>query len=173
MDFWTLIKTRRSIRRFDKTRTVSDEDINKSLEAASWAPSAGNTQCGRYYVVKNPAVKEELAVKAGHQPFIGDATAVIVVCADLDAVGRSYGSRGRDTYALQETAAAIQNMLLAITELGLASCWIGAFDEDRAAKILKLEDNLRPVAMIPVAYPADNPRPPKRKTMDELVKWIA
>ncbi len=169
MDFWQLIRSRRSIRKFDKTKTVSDEDINKILEAAIWAPSAGNTQCGRYYVVKNPAIKEDLAIKAGHQPFINDATAVIVVCANIDAVGRSYGSRGRDTYALQDTAAAIENMLLAITELGLATCWIGAFDEGQAAKILKLEDNLRPVAMLPIGYAVDKPNAPKRKTMDELV----
>lgn len=172
MEFFELVKARRSIRRFDKAKKVSDEDINKILEAAIWAPSAGNTQCARFFVVKDPAIKDELAVKAGHQPFISDATAVIVVCADLDAVGRSYGARGRDTYALQDTAVAAENMLLAITELGLASCWIGAFDEGRAAKILKLEDHLRPVAMIPVAYSSDRPNPPKRKSMDEIIKWI-
>lgn len=172
MDIWQLIKTRRSVRKYDPSKPVSDEQINKILEAAIWAPSAGNSQCWKFFVVRNAKVKDDLAVRAGHQPFINDAPAVIVVCADLDRVGRSFGSRGRDTYSLQDTAAAIQNMLLAITELGLSTCWIGAFDEAKAAEILKLEKNVRPVAMLPIAYSAEKPNPPKRKAVEEVVTRV-
>jgi len=172
MDFWELVKKRRSVRKFDNTKNVTDEQFNKLLDAAIWAPSSGNTQCWRFFVVRNAKVKEELAMKAGHQPFMTDASAIIVVCADMNAVGRSYGSRGRETFALQDTAAAVQNILLAVTDLGLASCWVGAFDEGKAAKILGLEDHVRPVCMLPVGYAADDPNPPKRKPMPDVVKRI-
>lgn len=172
MDFWELIKKRRSIRKFDPGKPVTDEQINKILEAAIWAPSAGNTQCWRFFVVRDTEVKDQLAVRAGHQPFINDAPVAIVVCADLNHIGKSYGGRGRDTFALQDTAAAIQNMLLAITDLGLSSCWVGAFDEGRAANILKLENGIRPLVILPVAYPLDNPNPPRRKSVDEVTTRI-
>lgn len=172
MDFWQLVRERRSVRKFDSKRDVTNEQVDKILEAATWAPSAGNTQCWRFFVVRNEKIKDELAVRAGHQPFINDAPVLIVVCADLDHIGRSYGERGRATYALQDTAVAVQNILLAATDLGLASCWIGAFDEGRAAKTLSLDNNIRPVAMLPIGYATEKPLPPKRRTLEEVVKRI-
>lgn len=172
MDIFELIKKRRSVRKYDSAKPVSDEQINKILEAAVWAPSSGNTQCWRFFVVRNPKVKEDLAIKAGHQPFITDAPVLIVVAADLNHIGRAYGSRGRDTYALQDTAAAIQNIFLAATSLGLASCWVGAFDEAKAVQILKLPDGIRPVAMLPMGYPAANPSSPPRKPLSEVVTRV-
>lgn len=172
MEFFELMKARRSTRKFDPTRPVTDDQVDKILEAAIWAPSSGNTQCGRYFVVRDPKVKEDLALRAGHQTFIAEAPLVIVVCADLEAVGRSYGKKGRELFAIQDTAAAIENMLLAAVDLGLSSCWIGAFEQDKAAKFLGLKDDLLPVAMLPVGYSDAKPKPPPRKTFDELVKHI-
>ena len=172
MNFWELVKNRRSIRKFDPSKDVTEEQIDKILEAGIWAPSAGNTQCWRFFVVRNKEIKEDLAIRAGHQPFISDAPIVIVVCADLKHIGRSYGARGHETYALQDTAAAIQNMLLAITDLGLASVWIGAFDESRAVKILNLNEDIRPLAMLPIGYPTESPLPPKRRPLSEVVTKI-
>ncbi|MBI2342704.1 MAG: nitroreductase family protein [Deltaproteobacteria bacterium] len=169
MEFWEVIKTRRSIRKFDPKKNVSEEQLDKILEAAVWAPSSGNTQCWRFFAVRDKNVKNELANKAGHQPFINDASILIVVCADLDEIARSYGERGRNTYSIQDTSVAIENMLLATTSLGLASCWVGAFDEGRAAKILKLDNNIRPLAMIPIGYAAESPIPPARRSLKEVV----
>lgn len=172
MDFWEIVKRRRSVRKFDGSKPVTNEQIDKLLDAAIWAPSAGNTQCWRFFVVRNAKVKEDLAMRAGHQPFMNDADVIIVVCADLNAVGRSYGSRGRETFALQDTAAAIQNIMLAVTDMGLATCWVGAFDEGNAAKILGLEDHVRPLCMLPIGYAVDTPNPPKRKPLSDVVKRI-
>jgi len=171
MDIFELIKHRRSIRKFDPTKAVDEKTVTKILEAAIWAPSAGNTQCWRFQVVRDPDLKKRLAVEAGHQPFINDAPVVIVVCADLDHVERSYGERGRFTYALQDTAAAIENMWLAVTALGLGCCWIGAFSEDEAARILGLPKNLRPVAMLPIGVPAEKPKPPPRRAIAEVTRY--
>lgn len=172
MNLLQLIKTRRSVRKYDPTKPVTEEQINQILEAAIWAPNAGNTQCWRFYVVRNPQVKEDLATRAGHQPFAANAPVLIVVCADLNQIGEKYGERGRETYALQDTAAAIQNMQLAITDLGLASCWIGSFDEARAAEILNLPAGVRPLSLLPIGYAADQPKPPARRTVEEVVVRI-
>ncbi len=172
MEFFELVKKRRSIRKFDSQKNVSDEQVNKILEAAIWAPSSGNTQCWRFFVVRDPKVKEDIALRACHQTFINDAPVAIVVCADMEHIGRSYGSRGRELFALQDTAAAVQNILLAVADLGLSSCWIGAFDEGKAAKILGLDGEIRPVAILPIGYSNASPKAPPRKSLDEVVKKV-
>ncbi len=163
-----LIKKRRSIRKFNPDVAVDDQTVNQILEAGIWAPSAGNTQCWRFVVVRDKLIKKALANEAGHQPFIAIAPVVIVVCADLGYMQRTYGDRGLTTYSLQDTAAAIQNMLLTITELNLACCWIGAFKEEQAAKILDLSTNLRPVAILPIGAASEEPTPPPRKKIEDV-----
>jgi len=172
MELQVAIKKRRSIRKFIKDKPVTNDQLNTILDAAIWAPSAGNIQCWQFYVVRNEKIKEELALKAGHQPFICDAPLLIVVCADLDLIGHSYGSRGSETFALQDTAAAVENILLTVAEFGLASCWVGAFDEGKAADILKLGKHIRPLAMLPIGYSTVAPNPPKRKDIKEVVKFV-
>lgn len=170
MELSEVIKKRRSIRKFDSTRDVTDDQIKTILEAAILAPSSGNTQCGRYIVVRDKGLKERLSTEAGHQPFIREVPVVIIVCADLEA-SAAYGERGINTYSLQDTAAAIQNMLLMTTDIGLASCWVGAFDEDGAKRVLNLPKNLRPVAMLPIGYTTKSPRMPERRPIEEVVEW--
>lgn len=150
MDLFEAIKKRRSIRGFCTDKPVDESAVNKILEAGIAAPSAGNEQTWHFFVVRDKETKKKLAIEAGHQKFIDEAPVVIVVCADLARAEKGYGDRGRNTYAIQDTAAAIENMLLAITALGLASCWIGAFKESVAVEILGIDNNLRPVAMLPI-----------------------
>lgn len=172
MDFFDVINKRRSVRQF-KSDPIPDEHIEQILEAAHMAPSSGNTQCPRFYVVKDPDVKKKLATDAGHQLFIDQAPVAIVMVADLDAVGEGYGERGRSTYALQDTAVAAENILLAATALGYGSCWVGAFDEMAATKILDLAGTLRPVAILPLGIPNEPAtRIPPRKKMEEVTKFI-
>jgi nitroreductase len=172
MDIFEAIQARRSVRQFDEAKGVSDEVLNKIVEAGIMAPSAGNGQSWHFVVVRDEQSRRRLATEAGHQLFIRQAPAVIVVCADLELAEKGYGIRGRDTYALQETAAAIENMLLAVTALGLASCWVGAFDEDKAREILDLPKNFRPVAMLPIGAPAENVKrvPPRRRLSDVITR---
>lgn len=172
MELFELIRKRHSIRKFDPARPVSKEAVQKILEAGLLAPSSKNSQCWRFFVVREDGLRKRLSLEAGHQLFIADAPVVIVVCADLDTIESSSGERGRSTYALQDTAAAIENMLLAITDLGLGSCWIGAFDEAKAAKLLELSSSLRPVAMLPIGVPAETPGARPRKKVEEVATFI-
>jgi len=155
MDFWKVIHRRRSIRAYESDRPVSEDAIRQLLGAAIRAPSAGNRQPWHFIVVRDGTVKAGLASAAYGQRFVAQAPVVIVVCADPGRSAARYGARGRELYCLQDTAAATENLLLAAVALGLGACWVGAFDERAAASALRLEPHLRPVALIPIGYPAD------------------
>jgi len=170
MDVFEAIKGRRSIRKFD-SKEVSDEELRRILDAAIRAPSAGNIQPWSFIVVKNPNKRRDLAGAAYGQIFIAEAPLVIVVCADERASGSGYGSRGRTLYCIQDTAAAIQNILLAAHALGLGSCWVGAFNEDAARKVVKTPPEVRPIALIPIGHPAEKPYVTGRKTLNSVVHW--
>ncbi len=170
MDLLELIKTRRSIRKYLK-KEVEREKLLKILEAAIWAPNSGNTQTWRFFVVSNDRVKLSLYRASFYQHHVIEAPIVIVVCFDMREMYSYYGDRGITLYAIQDTAAAIQNMLLMAHYLGLGSCWIGAFDEDLVKKALKLPEYLRVVALITLGYPNEKPIS-WRKDLKEVVRFI-
>ncbi|MGC9333266.1 MAG: nitroreductase family protein [Anaerolineae bacterium] len=154
MDFWQVIETRRSVRGFDPTVEVTPDEVEQLLHAAIAAPSAGNRQPWHYYIVRNPKVRQGLAGAAYGQSFVAEAPVTIVVCVDAEQSAARYGQRGRELYCLQDTAAAAEHILLAAVALGFGGCWVGAFDEGRAARVLDLPDHLRPVAILPIGRPA-------------------
>jgi len=125
-------------------------DLERLMEAARCAPSAGNRQPWHCYAVLNTHLKAALARAAYNQTFVAEAAVVFVVCAIPEESAQRYGERGRSLYVLQDTAAFCENLLLAATALGYGSCWVGAFDEKEASRVLDLPKNLRPVALIPV-----------------------
>lgn len=168
MDVFEAIKSRRSIRAFTED-PVSEEEVEKLIEAARSAPSAGNIQPWEFVVVRDPERKKGLCEAALDQTFIEEAPVLIVVCANVWRSGQGYGSRGVNLYSLQDTAAATQNMLLAATALGLATCWVGAFQEEQARKILNIPDGVRPVAIIPIGHAAEKPSPRSRRQLDRII----
>jgi nitroreductase len=165
-----IIRERRSVRAFT-AQGVSDEEAETLVEAACLAPSAGNLQPWEFVVVKDPGVKRRLVEAAHGQSFISKAPVVFVVCAVPGRSASGYGSRGRELYCLQDTAAAVQNLLLTATANGLGSCWIGAFDEGRAADALGFPEGIRPVAIVPVGYPAESPRQRPRRPVKQVTRW--
>lgn len=168
MDVFKAIKGRRSVRAFTD-ESVSEEEIMKIIDAARWAPSAGNIQPWEFIVVQNAKTKRGLVEAALDQTFIEEAPVVFVVCANPTRSSRRYGSRGISLYCLQDTAAAIQNIHLAAYALGLATCWVGAFQEEKARRVLNLPDDLRPVAIIPVGHPAEKSALSPRRPLSEVV----
>lgn len=170
MDVFEAIKGRRSIRAF-QNRDVPPETVDRLIDAARWAPSAGNIQPWEFIIVRKPETKRRLAEAALEQTFIEEAPVVIVVCADENRSSQGYGIRGKTLYCLQDTAAAIQNIHLAAYALGLGSCWVGAFREDEAKKILKTPEGVRPIAIIPVGYPAEKPQPRNRRPINQITHY--
>ena len=170
MDVLEAIKGRRSIRAFKKN-DVPNEMVEKLIDAARWAPSAGNIQPWEFILVRKPEIKRALADAALDQTFIEEAPIVIVACANENRSSQRYELRGKNLYCIQDTAAAIQNILLTAYSLGLSTCWIGAFREEEAREILKIPQGIRPVAIIPVGYPAEAPSPPSGRPINQIVHY--
>jgi nitroreductase len=170
LDVFEAIMRRRSVRAYTREE-VSEEEVEKLIEAARWAPSAGNIQPLELIIVKNAETKRRLAEAALHQTFIEEAPVVIVVCANMAQSSLGYGSRGANLYCLQDTAAATENILLAATALGLATCWVGAFHEDEVTKVINTPREVRPVAIIPVGHAAEKPSAPPKKLLREIIHY--
>lgn len=171
MSFIELAWKRKSIRNF-KTDEVPMEKIMLLLDAARSAPSGGNCQPWHFYVIRDAAVKKQIYESSGGQHFISQAPVNIVVCADLERTSVRYGERGRNLYCLQDTAAAIENLLLCAAEQGLAACWCGAFDEKAVSAALNLDQNFRPVAIIPIGYAVNEPPKTPRRSVEEISTFI-
>lgn len=167
MELLKAISERRSIRSF-RPDPLPERDLKTMLEAACMAPSAGNCQPWEFVIVRSEKGKEALADAAYGQYFLTEAPVVVVVCANLERSASRYGGRGEQMYCLQDTAAAIQNLLLTAHSLGYGTCWIGAFDDEAVARAIRAPRGIRPVAIIPIGKPAERPRAPERIPLERL-----
>jgi nitroreductase len=173
MNILDIIKSRRSVRCFTD-RKIPEDAVDILVDALRWAPSAGNLQSRKFYFVFNEDVRKRLGqaeLKQDLAGFVAHAPLVVVACADLSTASR-YGERGKSLYSIQDTAASIQNLLLTAHSLGFGTCWVGAFKEERIRSILNLPEHMRPVAIIPVGYPAQTPRPTDRVPKTSAVEII-
>ena len=150
MDLKDTIQQRYSVRRFSNKR-VPLNLIHEIIKFANLAPSAGNLQARDFIIVDDLEIKKRLSNAALNQEFIVEAPINIIVCANLNRIS-SYGKRGRELYCIQDSAAAIEHILLLAVDNALGACWIGAFDEIEVTKILNLPSYAKPVAIIPIGY---------------------
>lgn len=171
MTVFDVIRERGSIRRYT-SKAIPERDLHTILEAARLAQSAANRQPWEFILVTDPAVKAGL-VEAAHWPdrppqsSVSTAAAVLVCLADPEAcrpVGPFSGF-------LIDLAIAIENMALTAWELGIGSCWIGAFQEDRVKALLAIPANIRVVSLLTLGYPDEAPRPKNRKALDEILHY--
>ncbi|MCX6748902.1 MAG: nitroreductase family protein [Candidatus Pacearchaeota archaeon] len=149
MDFDKVAKLRHSVRHFS-TRKVDWRDIMKAIDLARLAPLAGNIPTLKFLIISDEEKISRLA-EASQQEFISEARFVVVVCSTHDQLTRSYDERGLK-YSKQQAGAAIQNFLLKLTELGLATCWIGAFSDEEVKRILQISDDVEVEALFPIGY---------------------
>ncbi len=161
------IKGRATVRRFRKD-PVSDMVMEELLEAAVSAPSSGNLQNWEFVVVTRQENRNRLSAAAMGQGFVSQAPVIVVVCSNLRKMAR-YGARGESLYSIQNTAAAIQNLMLAAWDKGIGSCWIGAFDESEVREAVALPGHVRPLAMVALGYPAEKPVKPERWPLRDFV----
>lgn len=166
MDVIEAMKKRRSIRSFKKKK-IPAKILAKILEVATYAPSSGNLQNWEFILIRDENAKKRIAEIAFGQSFIEEADVIIVACSNQNKMFR-YGERGEKLYAIQNVAAAIQNILLAAHFFGIGSCWIGAFDSKELKKFLELPENIMPHAIIPLGYPNEKPNIPKRIDWKEI-----
>ncbi len=167
MELFEAISGRRSVRAFTG-EPLREGDLERILKAGTSAPSAGNLQPWEFVVAEGRETKADLARAALGQAWMEEAAVIITVCACQGASAARYGRRGAELYCIQDTAAAVQNMLLASTALGYGACWVGAFDEEGVRGVLGIPAQVRPVAMLPVGVPLEYPAETPRKGLASL-----
>jgi len=161
-----VIKARGSIRNY-KDKPVPKQALLDILEAARMAQSADNRQPWEFIVVTDPATRKRLAQVAGNQTFVGEAAAVLVCLASPEGsapVGPFEGF-------LIDLAIAIENMALTAWDLGIGSCWIGAYDEQNVKELFDVPRNLRVVSLLTLGYPDEKAGRKHRKDLNEIVHY--
>jgi len=158
MSLLDVILSRRSIRRYEN-KEIPKDVLDKIVEAGRQAPSAANRQPYRFVIVTDSEIKKEL--KGRFSRFLKDAPVVIVGCANPKAL-----LTGK--WATVDTTIALENMALAAWSLGVGSCWIGSFNEEKTKELLKIPEDWKVVALVTFGYAAEQPKPRKKKPTNEL-----
>jgi nitroreductase len=174
MEFSELVKRRRSIHHFTDDE-VTDEELNYVLEAAGWAPSAGNAQPWRFIVVRDPENREKVWRATADIPdvtpqnFLRKAPVHIIVCTDTSAYKGKQSRAFSNRFCIQDSAAATMNLLLAAADIGLGACWVGMFRGESLSEDFCIPPNVRPVAIVPLGHTRSQVKPRPRKPREELV----
>ena len=164
MDVFEAISKRRSIRKYKDTE-VEDEKLQDILEAARIAPSAANRQEWKFIVVKDKESREKLVEAAHGQQFVAEAPVTIVACS---TESERVMPCGQHAYTV-DLSIAVSFMILEATELGLGTCWLGAYDEEKVRNILQIPERIRVPAMFTLGYADENPHARPRKHLDEII----
>ncbi len=167
MEFSQVITTRYSVRAY-RPDPVEDDKLRQVLEAARIAPSAANRQPIKLIVMRTTGREDEIR-QIYRRPWLVQAPLVIAVCA----IASQAWVREDDRFNARiiDAAIAADHLILAAANLGLGTCWIAAFNVKAARAALQLPDEVEPVILTPLGYPADQPGPKERKSLDELVKY--
>jgi nitroreductase len=166
MEFSEVLSKRRSVRSY-KSQAVEENKLQRIFEAANTAPSAGNLQAYQVRVVRDQTKKNALAQAANGQGFIAESPVSLVFCADPARSAKKYGNRGYELYSVQDATIAATFAMLAAVDLGLATVWVGDFDEKKVQQILELK-SLRPVVIFSLGYAAEQPQPSPRRAIEEI-----
>ncbi len=174
------IKSRRSIRKFT-AEPISQDVMKEVVETASFAPSWKNTQTPRYLVVQNKDLIEKIA-KNGVLGFtfnegtILGCQALVVVTTLKMRCGYerdgSYTTKKEDRWEMFDAGIASQTLMLSAWDKGIGSVVLGIFDEDYIGELLEMDENYSISALIAMGYPDESPQAPKRKEVDELVRFL-
>jgi len=169
MQVFDIIKQRRSVR-FYTEQAIDEDKLKKLVEAAIWAPSAGNIHAWNLVVVQR---KEDIVLIQAVSPgMVSKPTALMILCADRE---KAYNKGGEEWEVLSkmDIAIAAQNICLEATELGLGSYMIRLFNPDAVRGLLDLPENMTPELVVSLGYPRRIPKPPSRRTVeDTVIRWM-
>jgi nitroreductase len=166
MEFADVVRDRYSVRAY-KPDPIEEEKLSRVLEAARLAPTAVNRQPFQLLVLRTEGREEELGRIYRKEWFVQPPLVIGAVGLKEDGWRRRDGK----SYVDVDVAIAMDHLILAATNEGLGTCWVGAFDPDAAREVLNLPDDVEPIAFTPLGYAADEPKPIKRKSLDELVRY--
>lgn len=168
MEFDEAVEKRFSCRVF-KNKKASWKDVLLAIDAANQGPFAGNHNHLHYIIVEDERNIAEIA-KHADQHWIAQAGILVVVMSDDKHLEDLYGLRGR-VYSRQQSGAAISTMLLKLADLGLASCWVGAYSDEKIKNVLRMPHNFQVEAIIPVGYAAEKHIRRRKKPLENTLYW--
>jgi nitroreductase len=170
MEFIDIAKKRYSVRSY-LSKTVDEGKLLKVLEAGRVAPSAVNIQPCHFIVIKDEMNRQKIC-SAYHRDWLKEAPVIIVVCGDHST---SWKRKDGKDHCDIDIAIAVDHMTLQAAELELGTCWVCNFDKQKCSEVLTLPENLEPMVILPLGYPADttdiNRHSIKRKSLDSIVHW--
>jgi nitroreductase len=166
MTFLELAAKRGSIRAY-KPDPVPEDLLAKVLEAGRLAPSAANQQPCHFIIVRDEQVRQRLQ-QAYAKEWFWKTPVLLVVCTETK---RGWVRQDGKNYASVDGAIAMDHMTLCAADLGLGTCWIGAFHPAKVKEILGLPEGIEPLAMTPLGVPDVEPRAKTRKALNEIVHY--
>ncbi|MDV3426824.1 MAG: nitroreductase family protein [Bacillota bacterium] len=166
MDVITSIKGRRSIRKYSQVY-IEEEKLEIIMEALRLAPSASNSQKWKFIFVTDKEKRKKLTEAAGGQEFIQEAPVTVVGIATEDEYVMMCGQKSSTV----NVSIAMAYMTLEAYELGLGTCWLGHFDEEKVKETLNIPEGMRVVAISPLGYPDEDPDERPRKGCDEVISF--
>jgi len=171
MEFSEVISKRHSIRTFTD-QPVEAEKLQHILETANLAPSAGNLQAYEIYAITDAKKRDGLSCAALAQEYIAKAPVALVFCTHPELTDGKYTERGTRLYTVQDATIACSFAMLAATDLGLGSVWVGTFDEKVVRTIIGASESQVPVVILSIGYPGEFPDQHPRRPLDQLVHWV-
>jgi nitroreductase len=164
---YSVIAHRRSVRSY-APQHIPPEQLEQLVEAARWAPSPSNIQSWRFVAVQEPG---QLATLTSVSPgFPREATAAIVVCSDQRDV-RGCEEALAKILAAEEAAMAAQNILLTAHAMALGSCVVASFSPTGLSELLELPEPVRPILIVAIGVPREQPVAPERKPLSQILSW--
>lgn len=154
MEFFEVIKKRHCARKFDPNKLVDDKIIQKIITFGKMAPSAGGFQTVKFAILKGEEKEKLSNVIPERMNWYKKAPVILVIWSDPKESIDYFKNRAKDFYIIQDAAAAAENIFLSVVALGLATCWIGTFDDDKLKTLLKIKDPQRPMVVMPIGYKA-------------------
>ena len=170
-EFDDIIKKRKMIRLYIQDKPIPQQIVDKLITNAHRAPSAGHTQVQEFIIVQDPLIKKKLGEAALNQEQIYDAPLSIVVCANTSRSVNRYGKRGREFYSIIDGAFASMLILLTAVNEGIGACFVGAFLDEKVSEILELPVYVKPIGIIALGFPAEDPGKFKRIDISKLVHY--
>jgi nitroreductase len=168
MDFDSVIDKRRSSRAF-KSKKASWKSVLDAIDTAIKGPFADNRCNLKFLIVEDTGTIGKIAHHC-EQSWISDASIIIVVCSDDTNLENMHHERGR-IYARQQAGAAIENLLLKLTDLGLGSCWVGSFKDEMVKQLLKIPSHIQIEAIVPVGYPSSKGEKKYKTDLENVLYW--
>jgi nitroreductase len=166
MEFSRVIEQRYSVRAY-KPDPVEQDKLERVLEAARLAPTAVNFQPFQLIVVHTEGREEELN-RIYRKDWFVQPPLIIAVCGLPE---RGWVRRDGRSYLDVDAGIVMDHLILAATDEGLGTCWVGNFDVDAAREVLGIPDEVEPIAFTPLGYADDEPKAKKRRPLSELVRY--